>query len=97
MTTAESIHNPDQPVHKTDEDVVDPEEHATIFKELEDAFKVFDTSGSGFIKSKELKRLLTTTGDEIKEEEVDEMFKEIDIDKDGNIRYQQFIQVMLSK
>ena len=31
------------------------------------------------------------------EEEVDEMFKEIDIDKDGNIRYQQFIQVMLSK
>jgi calmodulin len=55
-----------------------------------DAFRVFDASGSGFIHVLELKRVLTTLGEKMSAEEVDELIADADPDADGNISYVPF-------
>mmetsp|Transcript_19811 Transcript_19811/g.42679 ORF Transcript_19811/g.42679 Transcript_19811/m.42679 type:complete len:148 (+) Transcript_19811:130-573(+) len=49
-------------------------------KELRDAFKVFDTDGSGSISRDELKRLMTQLGQNLSEAELDAMMDEVDTD-----------------
>ena len=61
--------------------------------ELLDAFKVFDLKNTGKISVKNFKKVLTDIGQECSEEEVDDILKYIDIDRDGNINIKDFIQV----
>ncbi len=65
--------------------------------ELLEAFKVFDRDGNGFITSIELKNVMTSLGEYISPEEVDELIKEADLDGDGHINYEEFIKLMMSK
>ena len=54
---------------------------------LQEAFKLFDTDGSGSITRGELKATLDNvmegTGETLADEEIDEMIKEFDQDGDG--------------
>ena len=61
--------------------------------ELLEAFKVFDLKNTGKISVKNFKKVLTDIGQEFSEEEVDDILKYIDIDKDGNIKLKDFIQI----
>ena len=61
--------------------------------ELLEAFKVFDLKNSGKISVKNFKKVLTDIGQEFSEEEVDDILKYIDIDRDGNINIKDFIQI----
>lgn len=61
---------------------VDPE------SELRAAFGIFDKDKSGKINAAELRSVLTTTGEKLTDEEVDEMIKLGDIDGDGEINYE---------
>ena len=61
--------------------------------ELLEAFKVFDLKNTGKISVKNFKKVLTDIGQEFSEEEVDDILKYIDIDRDGNINIKDFIQV----
>ena len=56
-------------------------------EELEQAFRMFDKDGDGFIDARELRHLLTNLGEKLSEEEVDEMIAEVDIDGDGKVDY----------
>lgn len=68
-----------------------------INEELLEAFKVFDRDGNGFITSHELKNVMITLGEYLTPDEVDELVKEADLDGDGQIDYEEFIKLMMSK
>ena len=61
--------------------------------ELVDAFKVFDVRNTGKISVKNFKNVLVKIGQDFNENEVDEILKYIDVDRDGNININDFIQV----
>lgn len=52
------------------------------------AFKVFDKDGNGYITSSEFKYFMTTLGEKLSEEEVDEIIREVDKDGDEQIDYE---------
>lgn len=56
-------------------------------KELQASFKVFDKDNNGTIDKNELKKVLTSLGEKLKDSEVDEMFKAADVNSDGKIQY----------
>ena len=61
--------------------------------ELYEAFRVFDINNTGKISIKNFKKVLVDIGKEFNENDVDDLLKYIDVDKDGNIIIEDFIQV----
>ena len=49
------------------------------------AFNVFDKDGSGTISADELRQVMKSLGENLTDEEIDEMIKEADKDKNGTI------------
>jgi calmodulin len=66
-------------------------------EELLEAFKVFDRDGNGFITSHELRNIMNSLGEGLSPEEIEEMIKEADLDNDGQIDYEEFVKMMMSK
>jgi len=66
-------------------------------EEILEAFKVFDKDGNGFISAAELRHIMTNLGEKLTDDEVDEMIREADIDGDGQINYEEFVKMMMSK
>ena len=63
----------------------DPEE------EINDAFKVFNKSGDARgITVDDLKKSLFNLGEKLTDEEMEEIFKDADIDADGIINFEEF-------
>jgi calmodulin len=48
--------------------------------ELREAFRIFDEDNNGFISADELRRVLTSFGERLEDEEVEQMLREADID-----------------
>lgn len=69
----------------------DPEE------EMREAFKVFDKDGNGFISAQELHTVMCNLGENLSEEDIKEMIKEADLDKDGQVNYNEFVKLMVNK
>jgi calmodulin len=68
-----------------------------IEEDVLNAFKVFDKDGNGLISVTELRHIMMTLGDQLTEEEIDDMLKEADNDGDGYINYEEFIKNMLTR
>jgi len=66
-------------------------------EEIREAFKVFDRDNNGFISAAELRHVMTSIGEKLTDDEVDEMIREADQDGDGRIDYNEFVQLMLNK
>lgn len=66
-------------------------------EEIKEAFKVFDKDGNGFISAAELRHVMTNLGEKLSDAEVDEMIREADVDGDGQINYDEFVTMMISK
>ena len=66
-------------------------------EEVINAFSTFDKEGNGTISAEELRTVLTTLGDVLTAEEVDELIREADINSDGVIYYEDFVSQMVSK
>ncbi|KAI9503594.1 calmodulin-like 3 [Coemansia spiralis] len=64
--------------------------------EILEAFRVFDIDGNGKIDADELRRIMTSIGEKLTEEEVEEMIREADVDGDNAINYEEFAK-MISK
>ena len=63
-------------------------------KDIYDAFRVFDKDGNGFISPAELRYVMTKMGQQITDEEVDQMIQEADLDGDGQVNYGEFVKMM---
>ena len=64
-------------------------------KEMLEAFKVFDKDGSGTISHAELKQVMEDLGENMTEQEIDNMIKDADTDDDGMVNYQEFLAMMI--
>ena len=63
--------------------------------EVIDAFRVFDQDGSGLVSAAELREVLTSLGEKLTEEEVEELFSEAEIDENGLFNYQDICQAII--
>ncbi|XP_076249908.1 calmodulin-alpha-like isoform X2 [Rhynchophorus ferrugineus] len=66
-------------------------------EELKEAFRVFDKNNDGLISNIELRHVMTSLGERLSEEEVDDMIKEADLDGDGQVNYEEFVGILTSK
>lgn len=56
--------------------------------------RFFDYDGSGYVSSQSLRRVLTTLGDPLTDQEIDDMVRDAGGDP---INYQQFVVTLLTK
>lgn len=64
---------------------------------LKAAFSFFDKDGSGTISRSELRQCLQSEDFAMTEEEINTMLEGVDADGDGEVDYQEFIQMMSDK
>ncbi|XP_045186892.1 calmodulin-A-like [Mercenaria mercenaria] len=62
--------------------------------ELKDAFRIFDKDGAGYLDAKELRHVLENLGERMRADEVDEMFREVEISGDNQINYEDMVRTI---
>lgn len=79
-------------------EAVEKDTDSGTFADFMEAFKTFDREGQGFISSAEMRHVLTSLGERLKDEEVDKIMSFTDTreDLDGNIKYEDFINKILA-
>ncbi|XP_053679325.1 uncharacterized protein LOC128730309 [Anopheles nili] len=63
-------------------------------RELRDAFRVFDKHNRGYITASDLRAVLQCLGEDLDEEEIEDMIKEVDVDGDGRIDFYEFVHAL---
>ncbi|ONK64999.1 uncharacterized protein A4U43_C07F32410 [Asparagus officinalis] len=63
-------------------------------EELREVFKVFDRDQNGYITANELRNVMISLGEKLTHEETEQMIREADLDGDGQVDYQEFVQMM---
>ncbi|XP_045182503.1 neo-calmodulin-like [Mercenaria mercenaria] len=58
-----------------------------------ESFRIFDRDGNGTIDRKELKHAMKMLGEELSDEEVEQMMKEADENGDGKINFEEFLRL----
>merc|ERR1719158_1495545 len=62
--------------------------------EIENAFRMFDTDGSGFIDHRELKVAMKALGMQAKADDIARIMGEVDIDHSGTIDKDEFMEIV---
>lgn len=65
-------------------------------RELREAFRVLDKQNKGTIPVDDLRWILKSLGDDLTEEELDDMINETDTDGSGTVDYEEFKSLMTS-
>jgi len=68
----------------------------TTADELKEAFQVFDKQGTGMMSVQDLKMSLTTLGEQLNNEELGELIRELDQDGEGMVRADDIVKVLLA-
>jgi len=63
-------------------------------EELKEAFNVFDKDGDNFINTSDLLHIMKNLGEKLTEEEAEIMIREVDIDGDGRVSYEEFARMI---
>ncbi|XP_075747462.1 uncharacterized protein LOC142807415 [Rhipicephalus microplus] len=70
---------------------------ANTEEEFKQVFKVFDHNGDGLVSCAELRYAMTTLGQKLSSEDVDEMIRVIRKDAKGKLTFDEFVTVVTSK
>lgn len=71
---------------------------ATTTGKVEDfikAFQVFDKENTGKVSVGDIRYMLTSLGEKLSDEEVDELLKGVEVDGNGGVDYKKFIEDIL--
>lgn len=63
-------------------------------EELRVAFKIIDSNDNGVISASELKAIMISLGENLTDEEINDMIVEADFDRDGVINYDEFVYMI---
>lgn len=66
-------------------------------EDIERVFKLFDYGRNGFITLEDMKRVANELGEEISDEELQEIIDRADLDGDKNLGFEDFYGVMTKK
>ena len=66
-------------------------------EKIGEAFRMLDQEDKGFIPCDQLKRILTSQGEKLTEDEVAHLILDADINRDNKITYDEFMNMMKSK
>jgi len=77
--------------------VQDQTEQGTYADYME-AFKTFDREGQGYISGAEMRQVLSSLGERLTDEQVDEIIRLTDLQEDleGNVKYEEFIKKVMA-
>ncbi|XP_002964279.2 calmodulin-2/4 [Selaginella moellendorffii] len=64
---------------------------------LREAFANFDKDKNGFISASELSNVLKTMGQDLTDKDLDRMIELADIDGDGQVNYEEFVNMMMAR
>ncbi|KAJ1543829.1 hypothetical protein HK096_008087 [Nowakowskiella sp. JEL0078] len=64
--------------------------------EVKEAFKIFDKEGTGIISASELRHVLTSLGEKLSQEQVDDLLKELDPKGSGSVEFAAFSKYLLN-
>ncbi|XP_036132821.1 calmodulin-like [Molossus molossus] len=65
--------------------------------DMKEVFQAFDLNGDGHITLDELKQAMAQVGQKLSQEELEAMIREADVDKDGRVNYEEFLQILNQK
>ncbi|XP_070555560.1 uncharacterized protein [Ptychodera flava] len=65
-------------------------------KETIRAFRIFEKDSEGFVKTSEMRQLLTQVGEQLTDEEMDEIISDLDTDNDGLIKYDELVRSLMA-
>merc|ERR1719384_681783 len=57
-----------------------------------EGMKVFDKEGNGYVLAVEIQHVLASLGESLKQEEVDEIFKGVEVNSQGAMKYEAFVE-----
>jgi len=60
-------------------------------------FALYDDERTGFISAKNMRRIAQELGDNISNEEIDELIQRADLDQDGLVSEEEFYQIVTRK
>lgn len=60
-------------------------------------FQVFDKDSTGFVGVGEMRYILTSLGEKMSDSEVDELLKGVNVTRDGNVNYVDFVKSILAQ
>lgn len=63
-------------------------------EELKDAFAMFDKNNDGHINAQELKTILTTMGEKLKDDEAQEFIDDADQNGNGTLELQELASIL---
>ena len=66
-------------------------------EEFKEVFSLFDKDGDGTVSTKELGTVMRTLGQNPTDAEIEQMIKEVDIDNNGEIDFEEFCGLMVKK
>jgi Ca2+-binding EF-hand superfamily protein len=73
------------------------QESAEMDEELYEAFKTFDTKNRGYYDINEMKEMMAKYGEKLTDREAELLFKDIDLDDDGKITFEDFVLMMMAR
>ncbi|XP_033115510.1 myosin-2 essential light chain-like isoform X2 [Anneissia japonica] len=64
-------------------------------EEFSEGLRVFDREGNGFISAAELRHVLTSLGEKLTDDEVNELINTIE-DSQGQVQYEEFVKMVMA-
>ncbi|XP_002737577.1 uncharacterized protein LOC100369336 [Saccoglossus kowalevskii] len=74
----------------------EPPDERISEQEIYEAFRAMDIDGSGTISAEELREVVKRLGEDLTEDDIQEMVELVDENGDGEIDYGEFVKIMRS-